>query len=53
MQQGEHFERKKGLAVFLSLIMLGAIAVAVFKAVELISLLGLVDLWCSKKQHTT
>ncbi|MBU1309249.1 MAG: hypothetical protein KKE30_06930 [Gammaproteobacteria bacterium] len=39
MQQGEHFERKKGLAVFLSLIMLGAIAVAVFKAVELLSLL--------------
>ena len=39
MQQGEDFERKKGLAVFLSLIMLGAVAVSVFKAVELLSLL--------------
>ncbi|WP_027671816.1 hypothetical protein [Rheinheimera baltica] len=39
MQQGEHFERKKATAVFLSLIMLGAIAVAVFKSVELLSLL--------------
>lgn len=40
MQQDKDFERKKGLAVFLSLIMLGAIAVSVFKAVELIELLS-------------
>jgi|GEM_PF-2427791 cytosine/uracil/thiamine/allantoin permease len=40
MEQGEHFERKKALAVFLSLIMLGAIAVSVFKALELFALLN-------------
>lgn len=40
MEQGEDFERKRALAVFLSLIMLGAIAVSVFKSLELFALLN-------------
>ena len=39
-QQEVDFERKKALAVFLSLIMLGAIAVSVFEALELFALLS-------------